>query len=176
MPVLDGHHHLVVVRADYLQVLDIMKLISRQRVAVWLRRLRWTLTNWRESRSQGDGAVVCSSTPAFLGAFHSGSAEMSPRAFQQAQNEDWPPFNFAETPLSVFGWGSSTANSERTDRKEAQGSVTPSLPQNSSVWSAPRILMRTPFYPKIKDVSASNIALLSRRARHSMLMFYANTV
>lgn len=36
VPVLDGHHHLVVVCADYLQVLDIMKLLSRARAAVWL--------------------------------------------------------------------------------------------------------------------------------------------
>lgn len=33
VPVLDGHHHLVVVCADYLQVLDIMKLISRRRAS-----------------------------------------------------------------------------------------------------------------------------------------------
>lgn len=38
VPVLDGHHHLVVIRADYLQVLDIMRLISRRGAAVWLRR------------------------------------------------------------------------------------------------------------------------------------------
>lgn len=42
VPVLDGHHHLVVICADYLQVLDIMKLISRRRASeraeVWLPR------------------------------------------------------------------------------------------------------------------------------------------
>lgn len=98
-----------------------MKLISRRLDWSLAPETRLNMNNWRELSRRGAGAAGCRSVPVTLGVIQSGSAEISSRAFQRAQNEDWPPFNLTETPLSVFGRWSFQSKQWRNGQESSAG-------------------------------------------------------